>query len=237
MSRATMKHIAAMFVLALCVSSAFAGNLTRRYKDWPSTPQGYFMTNAERAQWPALQTDEEAEKFINDFVARRGGEAFVKEVSQNAMQADKFLSIGKTPGSTTLRGKMMILLGPSAPAAITKKKKSGEMHIAPGTSMGDFGGPAVQDMQAASNDPGNSTTFIYAKKGTPAGVREAGQALSYGTTSNSTFHAPLPGCLCMPLQTGGNASGVATGYLHARPWRAFVTPRNVQTPGHTGRGA
>ncbi len=76
--------------------------------------------------------------------------------------------------------------------------------------------------------------FRMQKKGTPAGVREVGQARSYGTTSSSTFHAPLPGplpgCLFMPLQTGGNASGVATGYLHARLRRAFVTPRNVQTP-------
>ena len=65
----------------------------------------------------------------------RGGEAFVKEVDQNAVQADKYLSIGKTPGSLTGRGKMMILLGPAAPTAITKKKTAGEVHNDPGNNQ------------------------------------------------------------------------------------------------------
>ncbi len=67
--------------------------------------------------------------------------------------------------------------------------------------------------------------FRSAKKGTPAGVREAGQARSYGTTSSSTFHAPLPGplpgCLSLPLQTGGNASSVATGLPSRTPPACF----------------
>jgi hypothetical protein len=55
---------------------------------------------------------------------------------------------------------MMILLGPSVATAVAKKKKNGEVHLAPGTAIGQDAGPTIEDMQAASNDPGNSTTFV-----------------------------------------------------------------------------
>ena len=88
----------------------FAG-LSAKYKDWPSTPQGYFMTSAERAQWAAITTDAEAETFIQQFLAARGGQ-FPADVAKRAEMADKYLTIGKTPGSKTLRGRTIILLGP-----------------------------------------------------------------------------------------------------------------------------
>lgn len=154
-----MKRIAAAVVMLLVAGSAFAG-VSRSYKDWPKTPIGYYMTNEEKKQWSALQNDAEAEQFIKDYIARRGGDTFTREVAQNAEKADKYLTVGKTPGSETARGKMMILLGPTAPTAATKKKKAGEVHLAPGTSIGQNAGPTMEDMQAASNDPGNSTQFI-----------------------------------------------------------------------------
>jgi GWxTD domain-containing protein len=154
-----MKRIAAAITISLCAVAALAG-VSRSYKDWPKTPIGYYMTNAEKKQWSALQSDAEAEQFIKDFVAKRGGETFTREVAQSAEKADKYLSIGKTPGSETVRGKMMILLGPTVATAATKKKKSGDIRMAPPTSMGDLSGPTMEDMQAASNGPGNATTFI-----------------------------------------------------------------------------
>jgi hypothetical protein len=172
-----MKHIAAVFALALCASAAFAAGLSQSYRDFPRTPQGYFMTNAERAEWAGIRTDEEAGRFISDFIAKRGGDAFVKEVAQNAAQADKYLTVGKTPGSLTVRGKMMILLGPSVATSVTKKK-SGDAHLSPYASLGDggFGNttPSMEDMQAASNDPGNSSyalteyTYTYPASALPA---------------------------------------------------------------------
>jgi GWxTD domain-containing protein len=155
-----MRRIAAAVTIVLCTGAALAG-VSRSYKDWPNTPIGYYMTHDEKKQWSALQTDAEAEQFIKDFIAKRGGETFTHEVAQNAVQADKYLTIGKTPGSETVRGKMMILLGPAAPTSAVKKKKAGEVHMAPGTVMGtDLSGPTMQDMQAATNDPGNSATFV-----------------------------------------------------------------------------
>jgi GWxTD domain-containing protein len=154
-----MKRIAAAVTITLCAVATFAG-VSRSYKDWPKTPIGYYMTNADKKQWSALQSDAEAEQFIKDFIAKRGGDTFTREVAQNAEKADKYLSIGKTPGSETVRGKMMILLGPTVATAATKKKRSGDVRLAPGTAIGDSSGPTMADMQTASNDPGNSTTFV-----------------------------------------------------------------------------
>jgi hypothetical protein len=155
-----MKRIAAAVSIALVSTCLFAAGLSQKYKDWSHSPQAYYMTKADQAQWSNLKSDAEAEQFVNDFVARRGGDVFVKEVAQNAAQADKYLTIGRTRGSMTARGKMMILLGPVVPTRVTKKKRSGEVHLAPATAMGDLSGPTMEDMQTASNDPGNSTLYV-----------------------------------------------------------------------------
>ena len=57
-------------VLLFLPSLLFA--LSPKYKEWAASPQAYFMTKAERAQWAGVVTDADAEKFINDFVASRG---------------------------------------------------------------------------------------------------------------------------------------------------------------------
>ncbi len=118
MSRRIVISIALLLIAA---TPLFAG-LSSKYKEWPSSPQGLFMTKAERASWAAVKTDEEAEKFVQQFLSTRGGE-FPAEVTKRAEMADKYLTIGKTPGSKTLRGKVIILLGP--PAAMDVSDSSG----------------------------------------------------------------------------------------------------------------
>ncbi len=118
-----MKSTLSLALLALFAHAAFAGLV--KYKDWPSSPQAYFMTKAERAQWAAIKTDDEAEKFVNDFLAKRGA-GFAEEVADRATNADKYLTIGKSrPASKTLRGKVIVLLGP--PSGIKTETKKGRV--------------------------------------------------------------------------------------------------------------
>src|SRR5207244_2284997 len=65
----------------------------------------------EREQWSKLDNDAQAEKFIAEFHARRF-DNFRREIAERAKNADKYLSFGKSRGSKTLRGKIVILLGP-----------------------------------------------------------------------------------------------------------------------------
>lgn len=99
-----------MFLAVLLLAVPVFARLSR-YRDWPNSPEGYFMTKAERAQWAKLDTDAEAEKFIADFHSRRP-DNFQKEVADRAEHADKLLTIGKTEGSRSIRGKVVIILGP-----------------------------------------------------------------------------------------------------------------------------
>jgi GWxTD domain-containing protein len=104
-----MKRSLALLTILLLAAPVFAR--MSKYKDWSQSPEGYFMTKAERAQWARVDSDADAEKFIADFRARRP-DNFQKEVADRAANADKYLTIGKTEGSKSLRGKIVILLGP-----------------------------------------------------------------------------------------------------------------------------
>ena len=118
---------------ALAVALLFAATLGK-YRDWAESPQGYFMTKAERAEWSQLTTEADAEQFVNNFVASRGPR-FADDVAAAAKEADDHLSVAGRKGSQTLRGKIVILLG--RPASVTIVPPSGDKsatmatHLAP----------------------------------------------------------------------------------------------------------
>jgi GWxTD domain-containing protein len=156
-------HATALLAVTLSAASVFAADLDR-YKDWERSPQGYFLTTAERAQWSAIRTDAEAEKFVADFVAKRGGEKFTKEVALRAQNADRYLSIGKVKGSETLRGKVVILFGPPSGMQVNERKGRGGYVSSPGngvvTDLGTSSGAVTEGRG------GDSQTMAAAKSGT-----------------------------------------------------------------------
>jgi hypothetical protein len=99
-------------ILAVVVAVPLFAGLSSKFKDWANSPQGYFMTRAEKAQWSAINTDADAQAFVDKFVASRGGDAWTAEVAKRAEMADKYLTVGKTQGSRSLRGKAVVLFGP-----------------------------------------------------------------------------------------------------------------------------
>lgn len=111
-----MKRVLFAVLAAALAVPAFAG--LSQYRGWDNSPQGYFMTKAERTQWSALNNDAAAKAFVDKFVASRGGDAWVAEVNKRAEMADKYLTVGKTPGSKTLRGKAVILFGPPSSLSV-----------------------------------------------------------------------------------------------------------------------
>ncbi len=65
-------------------------------------------------------------------------------------------------------------------------------------------------------------------KGTPAGDPAGVRELLATMVPSGVLHAPLPGCKKICTGSGGNASGVATGYLHAPRWGAARSATNRQ---------
>lgn len=99
-------RVVVLLVIVAIVTPVFAAG-----RDWYMSPQSYFMTKAERRQWAGIRTDEDAQRFVDQFLAKRGPN-FADEVASRAEHADQYLTLGKTPGSKTLRGKLVILFGP-----------------------------------------------------------------------------------------------------------------------------
>jgi GWxTD domain-containing protein len=171
-----MKTRLLCIALMLAASALFAGSLDK-YKDWPNSPQGYFMTAAERADWKAnVKSDADAEEFVKKFLAKRDA-GFAADVAQRADAADKHLTVSGRKGSTTLRGKLIILLGPPTSFSVADREVKGNIS---GTAdmysnIGSGGGgrssalsPNVGDMAMAANSRGMSGdafkdyTFTYA---------------------------------------------------------------------------
>src|ERR1051325_4051282 len=115
-----LKRLVPFICVFAVAASAFAANLGK-YNNWPKTPQGYFMTRAERADWAKLQSESDAEQFVRKFVASRGP-SFEADVAAAAKAADDHLSVGGDLGSRTMRGKIVVLLGPPTSFTIVQKQ-------------------------------------------------------------------------------------------------------------------
>lgn len=109
----------ATILLAMPLLAADLG----KYKDWDQSPQGYFMTKAEHEQWKAVASEADAEKFVNEFLAKRDA-GFADEVKKRAEMADKYLTLSNTPGSKSLRGKVIVLFGPPSAMDVANRTKT-----------------------------------------------------------------------------------------------------------------
>ena len=149
-----------MLGILFIAAPLLAGGLTK-FKDWDQSPQGYFMTKAEKEQWATIKTDEEAEKFVAAFLANRKP-GFAEEVATRATQADKYLTVDKVQGSKSLRGKVIILLGvPSAMdrAAVAKQESKRDNPFVTG-AMTNTGG---YDTGGRGGTAGGGTTLSTAQ--------------------------------------------------------------------------
>ena len=103
------RHFLVLAALALAsVTSVFAADplLT-----WIKSPEAYFATADDLAKWKKdVKTAQDAQKFIDEYYAARGGEAFRKDLNARIQFADKNFGLAKIPGSRTAMGRVWILL-------------------------------------------------------------------------------------------------------------------------------
>lgn len=101
-----------------------------KYKDWDQSPEAvYLATDDEKKAWKAVASDEEAEKFLKLFWARRDPDLktppneYRLQFDALVAEGDKLFTIqGKKRGSLTERGKVLALLG--APKDIIRETGS-----------------------------------------------------------------------------------------------------------------
>ena len=114
------RSIPALAVLALLVSAAFpALAALDKYKDWDKSPEyAYLATDGEKKDFKKIASDEDAEKFIALFWARRDPDLktprneFRERFDALVKLADERFPIGRKRGALTERGKALILIGP-----------------------------------------------------------------------------------------------------------------------------
>jgi hypothetical protein len=112
-SRSMKRALSAVFALVALASSA--AEVSVDGKEWRDSPEAYFMTRDERREWELVKSEEDAKRFIDAFRARRDPD-FAAEVLRRAALVDERLALGEVKASTTIRGKIAILLG--APAEL-----------------------------------------------------------------------------------------------------------------------
>jgi GWxTD domain-containing protein len=136
-----------------------------KYKDWGKSAEAYFLTPAEKEAWSKVGTDEQAEKFIADYWARRdpnpatAANEFRDNVGRRIAAADEQFKMRNKRGSETNRGRLLVTLG--LPSRVSTER-------AQDRAVDDSGGvtaPAI-DTRAGSFDasPAVIMTWTYGKE-------------------------------------------------------------------------
>jgi GWxTD domain-containing protein len=117
--------LVAILVAQVLLAGLASAEALQKYRGWEKSPEALFLTSEEKSEWKGVRTDAAAERFIAEYMKRRGPR-FRSELTRRIEMADRYLSSGATRGSSTLRGKVMILCGP--PSRI---EQSGGVGLAP----------------------------------------------------------------------------------------------------------
>lgn len=132
---------------------ALGTDLTK-LKEWDRSPEFvYLATDADKKEWKTVKTDEEAEKFVAVFWARRDPDIktpaneFKDRFEALVAKADELFKLGRLRGALTERGKAFILVGP--PRSIGKGTsraggQAGQEGARANTSEIDSAGPRTQ---------------------------------------------------------------------------------------------
>ncbi len=120
-----------------------------KHKDWEKSPEyAYLATDDEKKEWKKIASDQDAERFIALFWARRDPDLktpqneFRERFDTLVKKADEFFPLGRKRGALTERGKALILIGP--PKSIARSSSAltvptDETTTGPGGVIGSAG--------------------------------------------------------------------------------------------------
>ncbi len=158
---------ASLAVLLLLATGASGAGL-ERFKSWNKSPEFTFLaTDAEQKEWKKITSDEDADRFVQLFWAKRDPDLktpvneFKAVFDQRVKETDLLFSMPRLRGALTERGKLWILLG--RPRGL---KREAGIKAQPGAreAVDDSSNPTP--FIPPPNDPGTSigesiVTFTY----------------------------------------------------------------------------
>lgn len=115
-----------------------------KHKDWDKSPEFvYLTTDDEKKAWKAVKADEDADRFIALFWAKRNPDLknpnneFKQIFEARVAKADEVFALGKKRGALTERGKLFILIGPPKTMA-QKAQSSADVQAGSTAQQGSF---------------------------------------------------------------------------------------------------
>jgi GWxTD domain-containing protein len=172
-SETLMKTFAAFLVSSLAITAVALGQPSPKYVAWTDGPVKFLMTRDEIQQWRSVQTDTDAQAFIDLFWAKRDPtpdtprNEFREEFDRRVDFADKNFSSSAGRGALSDRGRALILLGP--PYKVTGSA---------GAQVNGLG-ISVSGRSSASNAPRGPVAdpdkqyWMYAHENKPKSVRQS----------------------------------------------------------------
>ena len=92
---------ALLCLAGLALASIAPGGLSK-FRDWAKSPEAYFLTAAEREGWSRINTDEDAEKFVEQYRGKRaggnpvtGGKDFWAEIQRRIAAGDQQFKLNR----------------------------------------------------------------------------------------------------------------------------------------------
>ena len=138
-----MLHRAVTLIIlafALLLAAPAAAELSDTYAGWAEGPEGFLLTDSERAEWEGITTDEEARRFIDLFWARRDPNLgspineFRAQFESRIRYADENFDYDDRRGALTDRGRVLLLLG--VPHQAEKRAPTETVELMDDTSAG-----------------------------------------------------------------------------------------------------
>jgi GWxTD domain-containing protein len=144
-------------------------------EDWANSPQAYFLTAEERAEWKKLDSRDSRAAFQERYWLKRDPtpasekNEFREMVLARIKTADARFGIEKTPGSRTARGLVFIVLGTPA-RVLDERTPPNQADSGPGRRLG-------QGFTPVAVNEGNETTsnWFYETDRTPAILETIGR--------------------------------------------------------------
>lgn len=231
--RATIRL--AFFVLLATSLSCFGAGLTL-YKDWKKSPEfSGLASDAEQKEWKKVTSDEEAERFIQLFWAKRDPDLktpvneFKVVFDQRVKEADQLFALPRTRGALTERGKLYILVGaPKNLLRVTGIKPQPQPFAAPG------------QIPPPPNAPGTSigeslATFIYEAAQLPEWVGMKSLRAEFIVESSSDYVGGTGGGDVGRLEAKARQASIRNPSLKEAPH--FKTAAELETERKTAEAA
>lgn len=187
-----MKKLSMFAAIAILLCASAYGALSPKMLEWGDSPAKLLMTKEEAKQWKTLQTDEEAQAFIDLFWARRDPtpgtirNEFREDFEARVLFADANFTTGKERGAFSDRGRTFIYFGQPFRVSGKAGATSGAMAaVNPGNAPTNASGQLT--VQGPTSAP-NEQDWMYAHDKKPNFLPQADFTVVFQDFGRGDYH-------------------------------------------------